>query len=339
MRYILTIAFFLLAATYNAKAQTGGDNAYEFLNLSTSALVSSLGGINVSLVTNDPSLAYYNPALLHKDASENISLNYTNYFSGINYGYVSYARHSESHGTFSTGISYLNYGKFEEADQGGVITGTFKASEYALNLIWSYSIDSLINIGVNLKPVFSHLDKYSSVGILLDIGGLYQSRNGLYSAGITIRNMGTQITSYSGIKEPMPFEIVAGATARLQHAPFRFSLTARNLQRYNMIHKSELIDENLNKMYNGINGVSENILRHLIFSVEFLPTDNFFISTSYNYLRRKELMVESRSSMVGFSIGAGLKLSNMELALSRSKYHLAGSLTNISVLIKRGAIK
>lgn len=334
MRYFLIIALLVSGISTGAIAQTGGDNTYEFLNLSNNSLISSLGGMNVSLISDDPALAYYNPALLNISANGNISLNYVNYLSGINYGYASYAKDMEKYGTFSAGVSYLNYGEFEEANSSGQITGSFRASEYALNLIWSYRIDTLLNLGVNIKPVISHLDRYTSVGILADLGGVYQSRNDLYSIGLTIRNLGTQITSYSGIREQVPFEIVAGASARLQHAPFRFSLTGRHLQKYNLIHESELTDENLIEQYKGISGLSENIMRHLIFSVEFLPTENFYISTSYNYLRRKELMVPGRSSTVGFSMGAGIRLSKLEFALSRSKYHLAGSLTNISLMIK-----
>lgn len=339
MRYILSIIFLLFCLAGRTSAQTGGDNTYEFLNLSTNALVSSLGGMNVSLVSDDPSLAYYNPALLNSDASDFISLNYVNYISGINYGYASYARHYQQYGTFSAGISYLNYGKFDEADPTGQLTGSFRASEYALNLIWSYHIDTLFNIGVNIKPVISHLDRYNSVGIVMDIGGLYTSRNGLYTAGLTLRNLGTQISSYSGIRENMPFEIVAGASARLQYAPFRFSLTGRHLQKYKLIHDTELSSETKPDQYSGISGFAENIMRHMIFSVEFLPSENFFISTSYNYLRRKELMVDARRSTVGFSLGAGIKLSSLELSLSRSKYHLAGSLTNISLIVKPGLYK
>jgi hypothetical protein len=339
MRYILIIALLVSGTLIRTKAQTGGDNTYEFLNLSTSSLVSSLGGMNVSLVADDPGLAYYNPALLRRSGTDMISLNYVNYISGINYGYASYSRYIEKYGTFSAGITYLNYGTFDEANPTGQITGTFRASEYALNLIWAYNIDTLFHIGVNVKPVISHLDKYTSVGLLMDIGGSYESRNGLYSAGLTVRNIGAQLSSYSGVREAVPFEIVAGASAKLQHAPIRFSLTARHLQRYNMIHDSELKDENQNDKYKGISGVSENIMRHLIFSAEFLPTENFYISTSYNYLRRKELMVPSKTSTVGFSIGAGIKLSRLEISLSRSKYHLAGSLTNISLLIKPGLYK
>ena len=53
-------------------AQTGGDNVYEFLNLTHSGLVSSLGGTNVSLQYDNLNLAYHNPALL--TASMNKSL-------------------------------------------------------------------------------------------------------------------------------------------------------------------------------------------------------------------------------------------------------------------------
>ena len=38
-------------------AQTGGDNIYEFLNLTHSAYVSSLGGTNISVYNNDLNLA------------------------------------------------------------------------------------------------------------------------------------------------------------------------------------------------------------------------------------------------------------------------------------------
>ena len=44
--------------------QTGGDNVYEFLNLTQSGHVAALGGSNVSLRSDDLNMAYHNPALL-----------------------------------------------------------------------------------------------------------------------------------------------------------------------------------------------------------------------------------------------------------------------------------
>ena len=73
-------------------SQTGGDNIYEFLNLTHSGLVSSLGGTNVSLSGNDLNLAYHNPALLNSGMNKSLALNYVNYFAGINYGLAMYSR-------------------------------------------------------------------------------------------------------------------------------------------------------------------------------------------------------------------------------------------------------
>ena len=60
--FITLFMFVIMAPLFS---QTGGDNVYEFLNLTHSGLVSSLGGTNVSLQGNNPNLAYHNPALLN----------------------------------------------------------------------------------------------------------------------------------------------------------------------------------------------------------------------------------------------------------------------------------
>ena len=107
----------------------------------------------------------------------------------------------------------------------GNITGTFSAAEYAFSLIYSREIDSLFTIGVNFKPVLSHLEKYTSFGFAFDIGAACHNRSNLFSAGIVIKNAGYQITTYAG--EPhqkLPFEIQAGVSQRLAYAPLRFSL-------------------------------------------------------------------------------------------------------------------
>jgi hypothetical protein len=211
-------------------SQTGGDNVYEFLNLTHSGLVASLGGTNVSLLTGDLNMAYYNPALLRSSMDKSLAINYVNYFAGINYGMTMYSRSFPSVGNFAAGLTYLNYGSFRETDESGNITGTFSAAEYAFSLIYSRNIDSLFTVGINLKPVLSHLEKYTSFGAAFDIGAAYHSHNNLFSAGLVIRNAGLQITLYRGeVREKLPFEIQAGVSQRLAHAPFRFSLTLRHL--------------------------------------------------------------------------------------------------------------
>ncbi|MEE4213496.1 MAG: type IX secretion system protein PorQ [Bacteroidales bacterium] len=317
----------------DANAQTGGDNVYEFLNLSPNAYMSSLGGFNVSSLSNDPSVAMFNPALAGSKSHGSLALSYLNYFAGINYGSIMYSHHTDSSGTFSAGINYLNYGRFDRADEAGNINGYFNASEYAFNIIYTRQLDSSFTVGVNLKPVISQLESYVSLGLAIDLGAFYQSNDGMINAGIVIRNSGFQLTTYSGVREKLPFEIVAGISTGLKHAPLRFSLTARHLEKYDLLHTySPAADDDPPLSKAG--EIAENIMRHLVFGAELMPTDNFFIATGFNYQRRKEMMLDLGSATVGFSLGAGIKTSSFEIMISRAKYHIAGSSTSFSLLLK-----
>jgi hypothetical protein len=325
--YILIFSIMISALD----AQTGGDNVYEFLNLSHSGLISSLGGSNVSLKTENLNLAYYNPALLNLSMDKSLALNYVNYFAGINYGMVMYSRSFPATGNFAAGLTYLNYGSFTGADPSGVITGTFHAAEYAFSMIYSREIDSLFSAGINFKPILSHLEDYTSFGFAFDIGGSFHNRSGLFSAGLAIRNIGLQVTSYAGEKkEKLPFEIQAGISGELAHAPFRFSLTMRHLEKFDLTHLyGDTIPGN-----NESSGFFENLARHAIFGIELIPHKNFYISAGYNYQRRRELQTEGRVGTVGFSWGFGVNSSFMKIEFGRARYHLAGSSNNFSLIVK-----
>lgn len=315
-------------------SQTGGDNVYEFLNLTHSAYVSSVGGTNVSVYNNDLNLAWHNPGLLNSSMDKSIMLNYVNYFAGINYGMAMYSRSFEGIGSFGTGITYLNYGSFTEADESGNITGSFTASEYAFSIMYSHAIDTLFSIGANLKPILSHLENYTSFGMALDLGASYHSRNNLLSAGITLRNIGLQLTSYAGEnKQPLPFEIQAGVSQRLAHAPFRFSFTLRHLEKFDLTHQY-ITPVSTSESVAKDNDFGENLLRHMIFGIELIPHKNFYLAGGYNYQRRSELKVESKVSTVGLSWGFGFKTSIIDIEFGRATYHLAGSSNHISLIFR-----
>lgn len=330
------ILLFCLVGTYSS-GQTGGDNVYEFLNLTHSSLVSSLGGTNVSLKTADLNLAYHNPALLNSEMDKSLTINYVNYFAGINYGMTMYAKSYQGIGNFAAGLTYLNYGSFNEADESGNITGTFSAAEYAFSIIYSRDLDSLFSVGANLKPIVSQLERYTSVGVALDIGGAYHSRNGLFSAGLVIKNIGIQITTYAGeLHEKLPFEIQAGLSQKLAHAPLRFSLTLRHLERFDLTYDYESFGTSDGSSTPDPNSSDffENALRHIIIGAELIPHKNFYVSAGYNYQRRKELQVDSRVSTVGFSWGFGINTSFLSLGFGRATFHLAGTSNDLTLILR-----
>ena len=326
---IISLFSLLTAVTFS---QTGGDNIYEFLNLTYSGLVSSLGGSNVSLTKRNLNLAWHNPALLDSGMDKSLALNYVNYMAGINYGLAMYSRSLQKNGNIAAGIAYLNYGTFTEADVSGNITGSFSASESAFSVIYSRELDSMFTAGINFKPVLSHLEKYNSIGFALDFGASWHDRRNILSAGLVVRNIGYQITRYaSEARGKLPFEVMAGMSVRLTHAPFRLSVTLRHLEKYDLTDQYSAEGE---EKSSAASELFENLAKHVIIGTEIIPHKNFYLTLGYNHQRRSELQTESKVAGTGFSWGFGINTSVLNIEFGRASYHLAGSSNHVSLIMR-----
>lgn len=343
----LSLITLLVLTPLLLQAQRGGENVYSFLKLTNAARVAALGGMNVSINDDDLNLVFHNPALLTAGMDRNMNLNYVNYFAGVNYGYASYALQRAGLGNFAGGIHYVDYGAFYRTDEYGNVQGTFRASEYALNLVYSRSlIDSVLSVGVNVKPVFSIYERYTSLGLTADIGALYTLRATNTSVGVVVKNLGLQITSFSGTREKVPFEIQAGITQALEHAPFRFNIQFQHLERWDLTYEKVNDSPDLfgseTEVTNRFDQFADNLMRHAIFGVELLLGENFHFDMGYNYKRRQEMKMDSWPGMVGFSWGFGFRVSKFHVAYGRSTYHLAGGTnhfsltTNLSEFYRKG---
>lgn len=329
------IAVFLWLFGQAGMAQKGGESTYSFLGLTNSARVAALGGEVVSIADDDINLVFHNPALLSAGMHSHLSLNYVDYFAGVNYGYASYSHSAGALGNFAAGMHYVNYGIFDRTDELGVSQGTFRASEYALNLIYSRSfLDSALTAGINLKPIFSSLEQYTSFGLAMDLGVTYYLSGSLTTFGLVLKNVGLQLTSYTGTREALPFEIQAGVTQGLAHAPFRFTVTFQHLERWDLSYTQEDGDLSFTEgvqQTSGFDSFADNLMRHVVLGTEFLLGKNFHVDLGYNYKRRKEMKVTSHPGMVGFSMGFGFRVSKFHIAFGRSSYHLAGGTSHFSL--------
>ena len=72
---VFLLSFLSLGSLF---AQVGGDNTYEFLNLTTSARISALGNVLVNSYDNDVNLAQQIPSLNHAGMNHQLALNFTN---------------------------------------------------------------------------------------------------------------------------------------------------------------------------------------------------------------------------------------------------------------------
>jgi hypothetical protein len=342
-RAFLSALLLVCIAGWSAMAQIGGHYTYAFLNLTNSARVASLGGKSVSIYGDDLNMPFHNPSLLNSSMNQHIVMNYIGYFAGIKYGYVSYARDYGTKGTFAVGMHYSNYGTFTSANEAGIATGQFQASDYALNLMYSRKIDSLFSVGINIKPLYSSLETYNSLGIAADLGVTYHNPASLFTAAFVLKNMGTQLIGYydGAEREHMPFEIQAGVSQKLLHAPFRFSLTLQQLQKLDLTYESSISKNNI--IADPMNGeklgknkyevFGDKLMRHAILGMEFMPGENFYVNLGYNYQRRQELKVPVSTGMVGFSWGFGIKINKYRFSFGRATYHLAGASNHFSLSV------
>lgn len=339
-KIILVFAFHTL--TFMLTGQIGGHYTYSFLNLTNSARVASLGGKSVAVWGDDLNMPFHNPALLNAGMDNHLVMNYVGYFASIKYGYVSYARAMGIKGNIAAGIHYTNYGTFTGADETGNLTGEFRAADYALNIIYARQIDSFLSLGVNLKPLYSNLETYNSLGIASDIGLTWHHPEKLLTAAVVMKNLGLQLKKYynNANRENLPFEIQAGISQKLLHAPFRFSLTLQHLQKFDLSYESTIDNSNVfdpsngeNLKQNKLEEFGDKVLRHALIGMEFLPGDNFYVNLGYNYQRRQELKVPVSPGMVGFSWGFGLRVKKLRFSYGRATYHLAGASNHFSLSV------
>ncbi len=164
---------------------------------------------------------------------------------------------------------------------------------------------------------------------------IYTNFNTNTSAGLVLKNMGMQLTSFSGTRERVPFEIQAGLTQGLAHAPFRFSIQLQHLERWDLSY--EVKDEN-NFIFGGdpeavnkFDIFADKLMRHAVFGVELLLGESFHFDFGYNYKRRQEMKMNSLPGMVGFSWGFGFRINKFHIAYGRSTYHLAGGTNHFSL--------
>lgn len=311
-------------------AQVGGAHIFEFLDLPPSARVSALGDYLISVYDDDANLAYLNPASLNIESKTQLNFSQNFHFLDIHNGYFSYADHIKKYNiSVHGGLQYIDYGNFTMADQFGNLSGDFSGSEMAFTIGAAKSLNENYSVGSNLKLIFSSLESYRSSGIAMDLGGMYRNPEKKFSAGLVIRNLGTQFNAYDKKREALPFDAVIGVSKQLEHLPFRFSFTAHHLHRWNLTYYDP--NQEAEPLPN-FTAFVDNLARHLVVNGEFLIGKGgpLRLRFGYNHLKRRELSLTELRSMAGFSGGVGIKARKWRFDYGFNVYHLAGSVHHIS---------
>ena len=286
---------------------------YNFLRLPNSAHGAALGGDNITLIEDDESLIFSNPALLSSVSDKTISLNYMNYMRGANMASAAFNRNVGEHASWAVSAQYLNYGKIKEVDENNVQTGEFSAKDISLAGYFSYMLTERLAGGIAAKLITSYISSYNSIAMGVDLGLNYYDSDHEWSVSLVAKNLGGQLKAYDDQFEKMPLDVQLGVSKKLTNTPIGLSATLVDMNHWNY----KFID-------------------HLVAGIDAHLSESIWVGLGYNFRRAHEMRItdtsgEESSHGAGFSMGAGLNLERFKINLAYGKYHVSNNSIIINI--------
>jgi len=283
---------------------------YNFLRLPVSAHVAALGGDNITLVEDDATLIFHNPALINNVTDRTLNLNFMTYMEGSTTASASFVRAAGELGTWGVTGQFMNYGTMKETTATGQQTGEFSAKDIAVGGSFAYSLSERFTGGISAKFIASYLGQYHSLAAGVDLGINYYHAESELSVSAVARNLGGQLSAYEDDFERMPLDLQVGFTKRLLSSPLRISASLVRL-----------------------NDWEYGFGKHIVIGADIILSPQFYIAAGYNGMRASEMKISENDGAsahgAGLSLGGGLQLQRLKLNVAYAKYHV----TTSSILI------
>jgi hypothetical protein len=310
-------------------AQIGGNTTFALLDLSYNARSMGLANDFISVKDNDINLGIANPSLLNQKMQNGFSVSNALMAGGIHYGQVAYGKQALG-GTFGGSIRFVNYGEMQRTDINGENLGTFHPFESVVTVGYGKLLNPRISVGANMHLIYSQLEVYNAFGAAIDLAGTYtnESENLLVTA--LFKNVGYQFDRYTKEeKAGLPAELQLAASYKLNHAPFRFSILAHNLNTWDLTYNDPSAQPTIDALTGDTIpvkqvGFGEKLARHFSYSTELLISKTIHIRVGFDYHRRQEMKLESRPGLAGFTFGTGLYFKKFSVDYGFSLFSRAG---------------
>ena len=309
-RFLVIISVLLSVITMQAQES---QEVYSFLRLPVSAHAAALGGDNITLTDDDPTLLFHNPALINNVSDKSLNLNFMTYMEGAKTASASFVKAYKERASWAASAQYMDYGTIKETTVDNVQTGDFSARDIALAGSFAYMLTNRISGGITGRFISSHIAGYSSAAVAVDLGINFFDEVHSWSLSAVAKNLGGQIKAYDDDFERIPLDLQLGVTKRLVGSPLRLSMTLSRLNRWDT-----------------------GLIRHVAVGADLLLGDNIYVAAGYNFRRAHEMKIsdsEGESNHgAGLSLGAGLQLERFKLQASYAKYHVSAwsLLVNVS---------
>ena len=314
-RFSLTLFTFLLASLTVWGQESS--SVFNFLKITPSAHVAALGGENVSLTMDDASLIFGNPSQAAAVNDNTLALSYMTYLADTKVIGAAYTKVFSVRHTLGITAQMFNYGSMDETNEVGDVIGSFSAKDIDFSALYSYTLGGGWAGGATMSFISSKYAEYTSTAIAFDLGLHYNNEEKDFSFGLVMKHIGAQLSSfYEGQTEHLPFDLQAGITKRLEHAPLQISVTLRDLTRWSNHYYYNPQKES---------GFGRKLFNHVVLGADLLPTENIYLSAGYNFRRANELKAAGSAHGAGLSFGGGYQSSKLKIGLAYAKYHVSAS--------------
>ncbi len=329
MKRSIVIALVLVVSL--ARAQTGGNASFQFLEIPAHSRLAALGGVNVSLADRDGNFVFNNPALVGDTLAGLASAGYLFYLADIGQATFLYTPEIKQAGVFAVGVRHLNYGELVGYDASGSETGTFNSGETEIVIGKAHQV-GVFRVGASVKGVFSNLAGFRGSALLTDLGGVFIHPKKGITAGLVIRNLGFVLNEFSETSNSdLPFDVQLGTTIKPEHMPLRFSLTIYNLARLGKAYDDPADpDDDLSSV--------NKIMQHVTMGFEVLIHKNVNLLMGYNGLRQQELANADGSGMRGLTLGFSVRMKQVECVASRASYSAGNAAYSVTLNVNTKAL-
>ena len=299
-------------------------SAFNTLRLPASSHAAALGGQNVTLIEDEPTAGWYNPALYANVSDLSAGLDFMTYAAGSTWMGAHFVKAFGERHTMAVGAQYMNYGKMDETDEAGNTLGQFSAKDIVIGAGYSYVLSDRWTGGANLKMMVSNLADYTALAAAIDVGVNYYDDENDLSVSASLQNIGTQLKAYhDGQRTHLPFTLALGFSKGMAHLPVRFHVTMTDVTRWKSSYY--VLPENKDKDKSDKVGFGKIALNHFVLGLDILPTDYLYLSVGYNFRRAYELKASGSSHLAGLSAGAGVNVKHFKFGVSYAKYHQASN--------------
>jgi long-subunit fatty acid transport protein len=314
--FVPLLVVFAAFATTVARAQLA-PSGFTFLNLEASARSAALGGSFGAMYDDDINGMFYNPALLSDLVDRQLSVSFLNHVSDIRAGIAAYGFQLGDLGQAGLGVRFMGWGDLTERDEAGEEIGSFNASDIAFTFGLARRFDDHVLLGANVHSIFSRIGDFNASALAADVGLLYHSLDGGFSASASVHNLGITLNSLGTQEDELPLDLRIALTRKLRYLPLLITITGYDLQ-------------SIGELDSGASGF-DDAMHHVAVGGEFQFSEGFNLRVGYNHRRHEALKFKSRLDFAGFGFGAGIKIARLHFDYAFSSWSSFGGLHQLTL--------